>query len=167
MADVNLPTVDDHSDDKVQVWFNSQDSIVYTKGYVDQIYVDNNITNFAIQPDVTTLNVDDQTVTLYYENGEQYELVLGSILETGPSATKYYQVLSQLIVAADADLNPLFNYQTTPKLLRFRQSLNRLMDQYRQQRVQIASITYSFAKMIKGLESGDMSDVLEEIKNQQ
>ena len=163
----DVPSVDDHSDDEVQVWFNNQDSIVYTKSYVDQVYVDNNIVNFSIQPDVGTLDVDNQMLTLSYESGEEYQLILGSIQETGPSASKFYQVLSQLIVSADADLVPLFNYQTTPNLLRLRQGLNQLMGESLKQRIEIGYIVYDFAKMLKGLESRDMSDVLKEIKNQQ
>jgi hypothetical protein len=163
---VDLPTVD-HFDEQIQVWFNAEDSINYSWDYVQQIYVDNHITNFSIQPDPGTLNVDDQQLTLTYESGEEYSLVLGTIAETGPGATKYYQPLSQLIVAADNDLNPLLNGRTTPNLLRLRQALNQLMVEANQQRIEIASIAYSFAKMIKGLANTDMSDVLEELKQQQ
>jgi hypothetical protein len=92
-----------------------------------------------------TLNVDDQQLTLTYESGEEYRLVLGMIAETGPGVIKYYQPLSQPIVAA----------------------LNQLMVEANQQRIEIGSIVYSFAKMIKGLTSGDMSGVLEELKQQQ
>jgi hypothetical protein len=163
---VDLPTVD-HSDEQIQVWFNAEDSVNYSWDDVQQIYVDNHIANFSIQPDPGTLNVDDQQLTLTYESGEEYSLVLGTIAETGPGVTKYYQSLSQLIVAADGDLNPLFNGQTTPNLLRLRQALNQLMVEANQQRIEIGSIVYSFAKMIKSLTSSDMSDVLQEIKQQQ
>ena len=36
-----------------------------------------------------------------------------------------------------------------------------------QQRIEMGSSVYSFAKMIKGLTSSDMSDVLQEIKQQE
>jgi hypothetical protein len=152
----------------VQVWFNAQDSVQYDQDYFNSIYVDDNIVNFAIQPDVgNLLNIDEQTLTLYYQGGEEYSLVLGSIADVGTSAEKWFQPLSQLIIPADASLAPMFSSRTTPNLWNLRHGLNILMQQLNDQRIQIASIVYSFAKMVAALQSNDMSGVIDDLRKDQ
>jgi hypothetical protein len=149
----------------VQVWLNDQDSTWYDQDYLNSIYVDDNIVNFAIQPDVgNLLNIDEQTLTLYYQNGEQYSLVLGSIADVGTSAEKWYQALSQLIIPADASLSPMFSIRTTPNLWKLRYGLNILMQQLNDQRIEIGGIVYSFAKMIDATANNNMSDIINDLR---
>jgi hypothetical protein len=153
-----------HPEGSVQVWFNAEDYVWFTQEDFNSMYVDDNITSFTIQPDWTLLNIDQQTLTLTYESGQQYSLILGSIADVGTSAEKWYQPVASLIIPADASLQPMFSVRTTPNLWNLRHGLNILMIQLNEQRLQIASIVYSFAKIIDALGNNDMSGIIDDLR---
>jgi hypothetical protein len=166
-ADGPGPTPEFHPEGSVQVWVNQEDSLWYSQDDFNSMYVDDNIVNFAIQPDWSLVNIDDQMLTLYYQNGEEYSLKLGSIADVGTSAEKWFLVLSQLIIPADASLSPMFSVRTTPNLWNLRHGLNILVQQLNDQRIEIASIVYSFAKMMQASGNMDMSPIIDDLRNSQ
>lgn len=151
-------------DGMVEVWLDSEDSVHYTQETFDSMYVDDNITSFSIQPDWLTLNVDNQPLKLTYASGQEYSLILGSIADVGTTAEKWYQPVASLIIPADASLQPMFSVRNTPNLWNLRHGLNLLMIQLNEQRLQIAEIVYSFAKMIAALGNNDMSGIIDDLR---
>jgi len=153
-----------HPEGSVQVWFNSDDSAWFTQDDFNSMYVDDNITSFSIQPDWTLANIDNQKLTLNYASGQEYSLTLGTIADVGTSAEKWFQAAASLIIPADASLQPMFSVRTTPNLWNLRHGLNILMIQLNDQRLQIANITYSFAKMIGATANNDMSGIIDDLR---
>jgi hypothetical protein len=58
----------------------------------------------------------------------------------------------------------MFSVRTTPNLWNLRHGLNILMIQLNEQRLQIASIVYSFAKIIDALGNNDMSGIIDDLR---
>jgi hypothetical protein len=152
--------------DSIQVWLDDVNFMLYSQDDFNSMYVDDNIVNFSIQPDWALVNIDDQTLTLTYQSGVEYSLKLGSIATVGTSAEKWFQPQSQLVIPADASLAPMFSVRTTPNLWNLRLGLNNLVQQLNDQRIQIASIVYSFAKIIDAGANNDMSGIINDLKSQ-
>jgi hypothetical protein len=167
-ADGPGPAPEFHPEGSVQVWANQEDFVWYTQDDFDSMYADNNIVNFAIQPDPLRLaNIDEETLTLYYQSGEEYSLQLGSITDLGIPDEKYFLAGSVLITPADASLAPRFNFVTTPNLWNLRNALNALVQQLNDQRIEIGSIDYSFAKMMQAAGNMDLSPIIDDLRNSQ
>jgi hypothetical protein len=165
VADGPGPTPEFHPEGSVQVWANQDDSVWYTEDEFNSMYADNNIVTFAIRPDPLRLfNIDEQTLTLYYQSGEQYSLQLGSITDLGIPADKYLLAGSSLITPVDTSLAPRFNFVSTPNLWNLRNALNALVQQLNDHRIKIDRIVYSFAKIMQVAGNMDLSPVIDDLR---
>jgi hypothetical protein len=139
----------------VRVWFNEQDFIDWEETYVDSIYVDNNIAGLSIQPDVWTLEIDNEPLNLWYAGGYEYRLLLGSILDTYDGPSRLLQLGNGLVVATDHSLQPMFNAFSTPRLAWIRHDLHRRIQEIAAERLELALLVNQFASIIANYGSLD------------
>ncbi len=131
-----------------RVWFNDQDFIDWDTDYVDSIYVDNNIVALSIQPDAWTLEIDNEQLNLWYSAGNEFQLPLGTILDSWDGPSKLVQMSNGLIASADHNLQPMFNAFTTPRLRWIRWDLHRRIQELAEQRLELAELVAAFATII-------------------
>jgi hypothetical protein len=113
------------------------------------VYVDNNLVNFAIQPDVWTLDVDSQPIALYYAGGQELHLpTLAAILDGYDGPARLVVMGNGLIVAADGSGNPMYNAFTTPRLAWLKGDLHRRVAEAAAQRLELAELVNTFAQIL-------------------
>jgi hypothetical protein len=119
-----------------------------TKDEIRDIYLDNPVTATAVQPDVWTLEIDDQSITFTYSNGAQYTIQVGQInWDSGPAATRYRKT-GGLVYPTDDSGNLLFNSTTMPRLANVRMDLHNQVREVSEQRLEMAELVNSFAKIL-------------------
>ena len=141
---VNLPTQNDVTldDDDAQVcrWA--------TKDEIRQLYVDNAVTASPIQPDVWTLEIDNESLTLGYANGASWTTTLGAIdWNSGPAATRYKKT-GGIVFPADDGGNVIINATTAPRLAHLRIWAHDQIRQRAGERLQMAELVNAFATII-------------------
>lgn len=132
----------------VRVWFNEQDFIDWEHSYVDSIYVDNNIVSLSLQPDVWTLEIDNQPLNLWYADGHEFQILLGSILDSYDGPARLVQMSNGLVAGADHSMQPMFNAFTTPRLTWIRHELHRRVQELAAERLELAQIVHAFTEII-------------------
>jgi hypothetical protein len=144
-AGVQVPTVIDQitlDDD------DAGDCRFATKAEIKDIYLDNPVTATPVQPDVWTLEIDDQSVTFTYSNGVQYTLQVGQLnWGSGPYATRYRKT-GGLVYPTDDSGNLMFNSTTMPRLLNVYTDLHNQALEVSEQRLEMAELVNSFAKIL-------------------
>jgi hypothetical protein len=144
-AGVDLPTVDG------QITLDDDDAgecRYATKPEIRDIYLDNPVTATPIQPDVWTLEIDNQSVTFTYSNGAQYTIQLGQInWDPGPAASRYRKT-GGIVYPTDEGGNVLVNATTTPRLANVRMNLHDQVREISEQRLEMAQLVNSFASIL-------------------
>jgi hypothetical protein len=119
-----------------------------TKAEIRDIYLDNPVTATPVQPDVWTLEIDDQSITFTYSNGAQYTIQVGQInWDSGPYATRYRKT-GGLVYPTDDSGNLQFNSTTMPRLVNVRTYLHDQVREVSEQRLEMAELVNSFAKIL-------------------
>jgi hypothetical protein len=140
---VNLPTVtyilDD--DDAGECRYTSKDEI-------RPFYVDDPIHVTPVQPDVWTLDIDNQEVTFTYSTGAQYTVLLGSIdMNPGPGASRFRKS-GNIVFPTDEGGQILLNATTTPRLAGLRIYLHEQTLRISEERLKMAEIVYAFTQIM-------------------
>ena len=148
---MELPTVQEHEytvddEDSQQCYFIGERELA-------PIYVDNAVEVSPVQPDVWTLDTDNEYVTFTYNDGSTAVMRLGDIQLSGgdnPDRLVKYNGVVYPMEGSNAAYNP----HTTPRLAELREWV---LDQTRQAsdvRVEMAELANAFAQQIKRLSSG-------------
>jgi hypothetical protein len=158
LDDPNAPhNIRNHpADGYTRVWTDDQNYIDWDDAYVESMYVDNNVVNFAIQPDVWTLDIDSQPITFFYSGGHELRLPqLGTILDSYDGPSRAMVMGNGLIVATDRSGNPMYNAFTTPRLWWLRWELHRQIRELAEQRLELAQVVHAFSQIIAQYSSLD------------
>jgi hypothetical protein len=119
-----------------------------TKDEIRDIYVDNPVTASPVQPDVWTLDVDNQSITFGYANGTQYTVQVGQInWDSGPGASRYRKY-GNIVYPTDDGGNVLNNAVTMPRLANVRIWLHDQVREIAAERLQMAELVNDFAKIM-------------------
>lgn len=142
---VNLPTID-------QVTLDDDDSggcYYVNKTDIRDLYLDNPVHAGAVQVDVWTLEgLDDQYLTFTYSNGAQYTIQVGQInMGAGAGATRYRKS-GGIVYPTDDAGTVLINSVTTPRLAAVRYYLQDEVRKISEERLEMAELVNSFAKII-------------------
>jgi hypothetical protein len=151
--DVNVPVIvtDYVLDDN-----DTQQCRYATADEVRSMYIDNMMTVSAVQPDVWTLEIDQEDVTFTYHNGQTYTVRIGNIdMDSGPAASRYYKS-NDLVYPTDDGQNVLLNATTTPRIAGLRAWMHAEMLQRSEERLKMAELVNAFAT-IMGQYSGALS----------
>jgi hypothetical protein len=141
---VNLPTVDNVTldDDDAQVcrWA--------TKDEIRHLYVDNAVTATPIQPDVWTLEIDNESITFGYSSGASWTTTLAAIdWNSGPAAARYRKS-GGIVYPADDGGNVIINASTAPRLANLKIWAHEEIRKRAGERLQMAELVNAFATII-------------------
>jgi len=140
---VDLPTVDHSRDftiddnDTQQCYFISREDLA-------PIYIDNPVSVTPIQPDVWTLETDNEHVTFTYQNGAQYTVRLGDIELSGGGDPERL-VKQGGIVYPMSGGTVLLNPHTTPRLVHLRTWVLEQTLRISDERLKMAELVNEFA----------------------
>jgi hypothetical protein len=142
---VNLPTVDNVTldDDDAQVcrWA--------TKDEIRHLYVDNAVTATPIQPDVWTLEIDNESITFGYSSGASWTTTLAAIdWNSGPAAARYRKS-GGIVYPADDGGNVIINASTAPRLANLKIWAHEEIRKRAGERLQMAELVNAFATIIR------------------
>jgi hypothetical protein len=144
-AGVELPSVDG------QITLDDDDAGVCrfaTKDEIRDLYVDNPVTASPVQPDVWTLDVDNQSVTFTYANGTEYTVQVGQInWDPGPGASRYRKY-GNIVYPTDEGGNVLSNSVTMPRLAHVRVWLHDQVREIAAERLEMAELVHAFTEII-------------------
>lgn len=143
--DVNEPVVvtDYVLDDN-----DSQQCRYATFDEVRSLYVDNMVEVSAVQPDVWTLDIDQQQVTFTYRNGHKYTVTIGDIdMYAGAAATRYYKS-DDLVYPTDDAQNVLLNATATPRIAGLREWMHAEILRRSEERLEMAELVNAFATIM-------------------
>ena len=116
------------------------------------MYIDNPVEATPVQPDVWTLETDNEEVTFTYQNGVQYTVRLGNIELNGggdPERLLKYNGLVYPMTGNQVMLNP----HTTPRLAHMRAWILEQTAQRAEERLKMAELVATFAQQIANLGS--------------
>jgi hypothetical protein len=144
-AGVELPYVDN------QITLDDDDASVCrfaTKDEIRDLYVDNPVTASPVQPDVWTLDVDNQSITFTYANGAQYTVQVGQInWDSGPEASRYRKY-GNIVYPTDDGGNVLSNSVVMPRLAHVRVWLHDQIREVSAERLKMAELVYAFTSIM-------------------
>lgn len=144
--DVNVPVVD--ATDYVLDDDDTQQCRYATEDEVRSMYIDNMVAVSAVQPDVWTLEIDQEHVTFTYDNGQTYTVRIGDIdMNRGPAATRYYKS-HDLVYPTDDGQNVLLNATTTPRIAGLREWMHAELLRRSEERLEMAELVNAFATIM-------------------
>ncbi len=116
------------------------------------MYIDNPTAASPVQPDVWTLETDNEWVTLTYQSGAQYAVRLGDIDLSGgsdPDTLVKHNGLVYPMSGGQVQLNP----HTTPRLSHMRAWILEQTAQRAEERLKMAELVAIFAQQVANLGS--------------
>ncbi len=146
---LELPTVDRSVavDDE-----DAQQCRIMNEDEIYPMHINNPVSATPVQPDVWTLETDNEYVTLTYENGVQYTVRLGDIdMTSGPEPTRYLKT-GGLVYPMDGD-TLLLNGDATPRLAQMRAWVLEQTLRISEDRLKMAELVNEFATQIGRLGS--------------
>jgi hypothetical protein len=147
--EVDLPTVD-HSHDFTLDDYDTQQCYYISREQMAPMYIDNPLTVTPVQPDVWTLETDNEHVTFTYEGGAQYSVRLGDIEMSGGSAPDRFVKTGGLVYPMSGE-SVLLNPHTTPRLAHMREWVLEQTLRISEERLQMAELVNEFAHNIAHL----------------
>jgi hypothetical protein len=140
---------DNPPDGFVRVHINADDFVDLPAEDTDAMYVDNNIVNFAIQPTPVVLDIDNQPITFYYQDGAELKLpTLSTITDDYDDGTYLTYVAGTRLARCDRNFKPMYNAFTTPRLHWIKQDLHRRIQEAKAEQLAMAQIIAAFAAII-------------------
>lgn len=127
---------------------DAQQSRLVTWPEIQALYVDNPVDASPVQPDVWTLEIDSQSVTLTYSNGAQYSVVLGCIDWDNSVGADHYLQTGNIVFPVDQGGTVMLNKATAPHLVYMRTYLHEEVQKASQDRLDIAEIVNAFAHIL-------------------
>jgi hypothetical protein len=151
MNDPNAPwhSRDNPPEGFVRVHMDADNFVDLPAEDTNGMYVDNNISNFAIQPLPVTLEIDSQPLTLYYQSGAELQLpTLSTIGDGYDDGTYLSYVGGSLLARCDRNFQPMYNAFTTPRLHWLKGALHDKVRELAGQQLEMAQIIAAFATII-------------------
>jgi hypothetical protein len=158
MNDPNAPRhfSDSPPEGFVRVQINAEDFVDLPADDADAMYIDNNIVNFAIQPVPVTLEIDSQSLTLYYQSGAELRLpTLSTITDDYNDGTYLTYIAGTQLVRCDHNFQPMYNAFTTPRLHWLKVALHDKVRELAAQQLEMAQIVAAFATILEQYSSLD------------
>lgn len=119
-----------------------------TEDEVRSMYIDNMVAISAVQPDVWTLEIDQEEVTFTYPWGQTYTVRIGDIeMGSGPAATRYYKS-GDLVYPTDDAQRVLLNATTTPRIAGLREWMHEELRRRSEERLEMAELVNAFTSIM-------------------